>query len=208
MDPDTTSEPSVAAAPVTGSTPAPAATATDSAQPTAPKTRLLKEVEAEENTLIYNALYCSLDDAADKAIKTDFSDASDIIAESRRAKAEFFAATALPLGRKAQGCGALAGRLGEARNKQVASIFFTVTMMMFTLPVLAAIVGMQVVAPRLQADATLCGGFAGVGVAVLIMIGYTLYALWEDAQRSTEDASAAKATGAATEKGADGKKNA
>lgn len=152
-----------------------------------PKTRLLKEVEAEENALIYKTLYRSLDDAKDGAIQQDFSDTSDILADARRAKAEFFRATSLPLATKAKGCGTLLNRLGEAKNKKVASVFFAVTMMMFTLPVAAVIVGMQVVAPKMHWDASLCGGFMGLGMAVAIMAGYTIYAFVEDADRVSEE---------------------
>lgn len=176
------------------------------AVPAGVKTRLLKDVEAEEKAFLYQSLYRSLDDAADARVRDDFSSTSDILADARRAKAEFLRAAAQPLADKARGCGPLLARLAEAPNKKVASVFLTVTVAMITLPVIATVVGMQVVAPKLGWDAAGCGGFTGLGTAVLIMVGYVVYAFHEDRGRAGARAAGPTAERSDVPKGAAHKK--
>lgn len=160
------------------------ASAPDAAAPApAPrKTRLLKDVEAEENRYIYETLYKSLDDTTDTAIR-DALTVGDTVRLAREAKQEFTKAATMPLGEKAKGCTALLRSFSQAQNQQVAYVFIVFSVLMMTTPVIALLLGMKVIAPWLEADPTLCGGGLAVLTAVTLMTAYVVYAMVEDAQR-------------------------
>lgn len=156
-----------------------------------PKRRLLKDVQEEENRFLYEALYKSLDDDTDQAIRDDLT-VGGTVRQAREAKREFIEATTKPIGVKAKDCGALLRRFSESQNQKVASVFIIVTFLMFTVPLIVLGVSMKVVAPHVGADPTLCGGLAAVFATVFLMIGYVVYAMVEDANRRKSTSSAAK----------------
>lgn len=142
-------------------------------------TRLLKEVEEQENRYIYNSLYKSLEDTTDEQIRGDLG-SSDTLQASRAATRQFYDAAGLPLTEKAKRCGVLISQLSQKHNRRVASVFVMVSVLMMTLPVFLLFVGMKIVSPRTGWDSILCGGFLSVGGAVAIMMAYTVYAAVEE----------------------------
>ncbi|KPI85781.1 hypothetical protein ABL78_5138 [Leptomonas seymouri] len=147
---------------------------------TAPrKTRLLKDVEAEENRYIYETLYKSLDDQTDTNIRDELT-VGDTVRQAREAKQKFLNATSLPLTEKMKGCAALVRNLSEERNKKVAYIFVLYSVLILTLPLIMLMLGLHVLAPWWKVDATYCGGGLAVGTALVLVISYVVYATLED----------------------------
>ncbi|KAG5467560.1 hypothetical protein CUR178_01204 [Leishmania enriettii] len=151
-----------------------------------PKTRLLKDVEAEESRYLYKTLYASLDSAADAAVREELT-VGDTVRLARKAKEEFVKATTMPLGEKARKCTELM-RSFSAKNQQVAYVFIVFSVLMMTMPVLVLLIGMNLIAPWLHVDPTLCGGGLAVFAAMLLMVSYVVYAMMEDAQRGGHNA--------------------
>lgn len=143
------------------------------------KTRLLKDVEAEENKYIYDTLYRSLDDATDTSIHDELT-VGDTVRQAREAKKEFLQATALPMKEKMAGCAALVRNLSEERNKKVAYVFVVYSVLILTLPLIMLMLGLHVIAPMWQLDATYCGGGMAVGTALVLVVSYVVYAVRED----------------------------
>ncbi|KAG5492841.1 hypothetical protein JKF63_01421 [Porcisia hertigi] len=150
---------------------------------TAPRaTRLLKDVEAEENRYIYETLYMSLDDATDTAVRNEIT-VEDTVRLARDAKKKFIKATTLPLGEKAKSCSDLMRIFSHRENHQVVYTFCIFSVLMITVPVFILLIGMTLIAPWLDVDATLCGGGLAVFSVMLLMMSYVVFAMVEDAQR-------------------------
>ncbi|KAK7200852.1 hypothetical protein NESM_000143700 [Novymonas esmeraldas] len=174
--------------PPTDALPQPAASAAPSntAAP-ARRTRLLKDVEAEENRYLYETLYKSLDDTTDTAIREELT-VGDTVRLAREAKVEFIKAATMPIGEKAKNCSALLRHFSERQNAQVVYVFIVFSVLMMTMPLVVLLIGMKLIAPWLGADPTTCGGGLAVLTAVILMMAYVAYAIVEDTRRGTADA--------------------
>ncbi|KPA86511.1 hypothetical protein ABB37_00657 [Leptomonas pyrrhocoris] len=166
------------ASPTTGDASPVAATA-ENAEPAPRTTRLLKDVEAEENRYIYETLYKSLEDETDTNIRDELT-VGDTVRQAREAKQEFLKATSLPIKEKMKGCAALMRNLSEERNKKVAYVFVVYSVLILTLPLIMLMLGIHVLAPRWKVDATYCGGGLAVGTALVLVVSYVVYAVRED----------------------------
>ncbi|CAG9582777.1 conserved hypothetical protein [Leishmania major strain Friedlin] len=187
------------ATPAASSSPKPAAiisqregSANDSGTPvtaTAPRTtRFLNDVEAEENRYLYETLYKSLAEPADTAIRDELT-VGDTVRFARDAKREFIAAATMPMGEKVKNCSALARSFLQKKNQQVAHVFIVFSVLMTTMPVIVLLIGMRLIAPRLDMDPTLCGGGLAVFTAISLMGSYVVYAMVEEAQCGRQNAS-------------------
>lgn len=157
------------------------------------KTRLLKDVEAEENRIIYEALYQSLDTEEERQVHEELT-TGDTLRLSKEAKAQFLKAVTDPMSEKAKACGLLMKQMSSKENQRVATIFMAFSAAMFTLPVIALFVGMNLVAPRLGYDDVLCGGFLALGTTILIMATYAIYAMCFEKSSAEREAAAEQTT--------------
>jgi hypothetical protein len=169
------------ASPTNATTNSVATTAATTGNPEAAprKTRLLKDVEAEENRYLYETLYKSLDDATDTSIRDELT-VGDTVRYAREAKQEFLNATSLPIKEKMKGCAALVRNLAEEQNRKVAYVFVVYSVLILTLPLFMLMLGLHVLAPWWQVDATYCGGGLSVGTALVLVVSYVVYAVRED----------------------------
>ncbi|CBZ30972.1 conserved hypothetical protein [Leishmania mexicana MHOM/GT/2001/U1103] len=169
--------------------------ANDSGTPvitTAPRaTRLLKDVEAEENRYLYETLYKSLDDTADTAIREELT-VGDTVRFARDAKREFITAATMPLSEKAKNCSALVRSFSQKQNQQVVCVFIVFSVLMMTIPLIVLLIGTRLIAPRLDMDPTLCGGGLAVFAAISLMGSYVVYAMVEEAEFGKQNASEAE----------------
>ncbi|AYU83226.1 hypothetical protein, conserved [Leishmania donovani] len=151
-------------------------------------TRLLKDVEADESRYLYETLYKSLDETADTAIRDELT-VGDTVRFARDAKREFITAATMPLGEKAKNCSALARSFSQKKNQKVAYVFIVFSVLMMTMPVIVLLIGMRLIAPRLDMDPTLCGGGLAVFTAISLTASYVVYAMMEEAQCGKQNAS-------------------
>lgn len=120
----------------------------------------LKQAETDEARLLRELLY---DDALAKLDKRD-----DFLIPTMTRK------------EKIQGFKRFAAMLTDPCNRHVFRVFLTVSMLMFTAPIVGLFVGMYVLAPVLDAEKDVCGGVTAVVTVVVIMFGYVIFALGED----------------------------
>lgn len=123
----------------------------------------ITRMEEEERKILSEALYQS---ELDKIATRD-----DQITFVRQTNSE-----------KIQGFKKFAALMGDPVNKRVLRIFAFVTLMMFSVPVVALYFGMHVLAPALgmESEKDTVGGLFAVGTTVVIMVGYVVFALGED----------------------------
>nr|CCC93028.1 conserved hypothetical protein [Trypanosoma congolense IL3000] len=104
---------------------------------------------------------------------------SDTVRLAKEAREELTRAALRPINEKMTGFRAFTADLKEPCNKAVLSLFLFTTALMFTLPIVALLIGMHVVAPIVGWDDGACGGLMAVVTTVFIMAGYVVYSLRE-----------------------------
>ncbi|ORC92041.1 uncharacterized protein TM35_000042550 [Trypanosoma theileri] len=142
------------------------------------KLRDLREIEREENEKIRKLLYTTPLDDDDIAVEEEMN-TQDTVRLSREARQEFNKATMRPIKEKMLELRGFMRLLDQPQHKRVVAIFFFTTIAMFTIPILVLLIGMHVIAPLLEVDAGVCGGFMALGSTVIIMGSYVTYALLE-----------------------------
>ncbi|CCW61386.1 unnamed protein product [Phytomonas sp. EM1] len=149
-----------------------------------PKTRLLRDVESEENKFIYNALYKSPDDAVNEQIKEALT-TSDMLRDMTHSREAFQKAVSMSMSEKSKGCAQLITQLRSPRSQHVVKVFIGFSVAMLTLPIVVLLFGMRYLASWLGMDSVVCGGFASLGCVVVLMASYTIYAFIEDTSPSS-----------------------
>ncbi|KAH9601750.1 hypothetical protein LSM04_006973 [Trypanosoma melophagium] len=140
--------------------------------------RDLREVEKEENEMIRKLLYTTPLDDDDIAVE-EAMNTLDTVRLSREAREEFNKATMRPIKEKMLGLRSFLNLLDQPQHKSVVAVFFIATFAMFTIPILVLLVGMHIIAPLLEVNAGVCGGFMALGSTIIIMGSYVTYALLE-----------------------------
>eukprot|EP00796_Vickermania_ingenoplastis_P006126 gene6126-4406_t len=151
----------------------------------APTRRLipLREVEKAEDKLIYRNMYASPSAEGEPSLDALRQELEQAVAHDREA---FYKAIAAPAKEKMKRCQALSTALQQQENRQAIQGLLLCSALMFTVPIIVLLIASSI-APRLGLNATLFGGFASVGTAVLIMAGYVVYAFYEDRDRPGDD---------------------
>ncbi|RNF13852.1 uncharacterized protein Tco025E_06185 [Trypanosoma conorhini] len=143
-----------------------------------PAVRTSRELEEQEREQLRKALYSDLLDYETTALKEELT-AEDTIRQAREAREEFTRATMRPMNEKLEEFRGLVRILSRAEHKHVSQVFIITTAAMFTVPILVLLFGMHFVAPYLDVDSGVCGGFLALGSTIAIMTTYVTYAFWE-----------------------------
>lgn len=151
-----------------------------------PRTRLLKDVEAEENKTLHDQLYKSMFEPNSTSLMDDITsnmnDAAaenELIRQMNEIRESVSRAVIIPVAQKRQQFFNLLFQLNYKENSHVARAFFWFTAAMITLPLIAMLIGHYIIAPHWNVDPTIAAGFTAVGTTVFIQMSYVMYALVE-----------------------------